>query len=160
MPQCASGRLPMMLTLGQAAKLTALNKTTLNRAIRGGRLSAQRRDDGSYLIDVSELERVYPIRSVSDASDAQDAPESVPGRVRRCAQPENQPSSDARIAALEAQVAALHASIERERHLLEDALQEARSQRDKWQAQAERLALAAPKIEPAQRGWWLFRRTA
>jgi hypothetical protein len=49
-----------------------------------------------------------------------------------------------------------------ERQLLEDALQEARAQRDKWQQRAELLALVAPKPpEPTQlHGWWPFRRSA
>ena len=51
-----------MLTLGAAAKLTGLNRTTVLRAIKSGRLSAARQDDGSYRIDPAELERVYTIR--------------------------------------------------------------------------------------------------
>jgi excisionase family DNA binding protein len=47
-----------MLSLGAAAKLTGLGKTTLARSIKAGRLSATRRDDGSYQIDPSELHRV------------------------------------------------------------------------------------------------------
>ena len=39
-----------MLTLGQAARLTGTSKTALTRAIKAGRLSATRRDDGSYEI--------------------------------------------------------------------------------------------------------------
>jgi excisionase family DNA binding protein len=45
----------MELTLGQAAKVTGLGKTTLTRAIKRGHLSATRREDGSYAIDPSEL---------------------------------------------------------------------------------------------------------
>jgi hypothetical protein len=49
-----------------------------------------------------------------------------------------------------------------ERQLLEDALQETRAQRDKWQQQAELWPLVAPKPpEPTQlHGWWPFRRSA
>jgi hypothetical protein len=49
-----------MLTLGQAARLTCLGKTTLARAVKAGRLSATRTDLGSYQIDPAELHRVYP----------------------------------------------------------------------------------------------------
>jgi len=56
-----------MLTLGAAAKLTGLNRTTVLRAIKSGRLSAARQDDGSYRIDPAELERVYTIRHLPDA---------------------------------------------------------------------------------------------
>ena len=43
------------VTLGQAARLTGLGKTTITRAIKAGKLSASRREDGSYEIDPSEL---------------------------------------------------------------------------------------------------------
>ena len=46
-----------MVTLGQASKLTGLGKFTLTRAIKSGRLSASRNEDGSYSIDPSELSR-------------------------------------------------------------------------------------------------------
>ena len=48
-----------MLTLGQAAKEVGRSKTALTNAIRSGRLSASRLEDGSYSIDPSELFRVY-----------------------------------------------------------------------------------------------------
>jgi hypothetical protein len=51
----------MELTLGQAAKVAGLGKTTLTRAIKRGHLSATRREDGSYAIDPSELSRVYKV---------------------------------------------------------------------------------------------------
>jgi excisionase family DNA binding protein len=49
-----------ILSLGQAARLTGLGKTTITRAIKSGRLSASRKEDGSYEIDAAELARVYP----------------------------------------------------------------------------------------------------
>ena len=48
-----------MLTLGQAAKEVGRSKTALTNAIRSGRLSATRLNDGSYSIAPSELFRVY-----------------------------------------------------------------------------------------------------
>ena len=51
----------MIMTLGQAARLTGRGKTTLTRAIKAGRLSATRSEDGSYAIDPSELARVYDV---------------------------------------------------------------------------------------------------
>lgn len=49
----------MQLTLQQAATVTGKAKSTIQRAIKSGKLSAIRKDDGSYSIDVSELSRVY-----------------------------------------------------------------------------------------------------
>src|SRR6476646_3726218 len=48
---------PMLLTLGQAAKHLGVSKPTLSKAISTGKLSAQRREDGSFAIDPAELER-------------------------------------------------------------------------------------------------------
>ena len=48
------------LSLGQAARLTGLGKTTLARAIRAGRLSATRTETGGYSIEPCELARVFP----------------------------------------------------------------------------------------------------
>ena len=50
----------MGYSLGQAARAAGKSKTTINRAIKSGRLSASRRDDGSYEIDPAELGRAYP----------------------------------------------------------------------------------------------------
>jgi hypothetical protein len=51
---------PYMFTLGQAAKETGLSKTAISRAVKSGRLSATRSDQGEYQIDPAELFRVYP----------------------------------------------------------------------------------------------------
>jgi hypothetical protein len=56
------------VTLGQASKMTKLSKTTLNRHIKSGRLSAVRNDDGSYSLDTSELARCYTITPVTVAN--------------------------------------------------------------------------------------------
>ena len=51
-----------MLTLGQAARIAGVGKTTLTRAIKSGRMSATKREDGVYQIDPAELSRVYDVR--------------------------------------------------------------------------------------------------
>jgi chromosome segregation ATPase len=57
-----------MLTLGQAAKESNVSKSTLSRAIKEGRMSATRREDGGYMIDPAELFRAYPKKqSATDA---------------------------------------------------------------------------------------------
>jgi hypothetical protein len=56
----------MTYTLGEAAKATGNSKTTIHRAIKSGRVSATRKDDGSYEIDPAELHRVYPPKSSSN----------------------------------------------------------------------------------------------
>jgi excisionase family DNA binding protein len=50
----------MGYSLGEAAKELGVSKPTVQRAIKTGRLSATRRDDGSYDIDPAELRRAFP----------------------------------------------------------------------------------------------------
>ncbi len=50
----------MKYTLGTAAKATGKSKATIHRAVKSGKLSAFRCDNGSYEIEPAELHRVYP----------------------------------------------------------------------------------------------------
>ncbi len=50
----------MTYTLGEAAKATGLTKPTLSKAIKSGKISAVKNDNGSYTIDPAELHRVFP----------------------------------------------------------------------------------------------------
>lgn len=50
----------MQLSLSAAAKEVDRSKSTLSRAIKDGRMSATRCEDGSYRIDPAELYRVFP----------------------------------------------------------------------------------------------------
>lgn len=50
-----------MFSLQQAARAAGKSKPTLLRAIKAGKLSVGRRDDGSYSIDPAELARAYPL---------------------------------------------------------------------------------------------------
>lgn len=50
---------PVALSPNDAAKQVGKSKTTILRAIRSGKLSANKNEDGSYSIDPSELARVY-----------------------------------------------------------------------------------------------------
>jgi hypothetical protein len=59
-----------MLTLVEAARKTGL--ITLARAIKSGRLSVNRKEDGSYEIDQVELARLCPLA-------ASRAPGAAPG---------------------------------------------------------------------------------
>jgi excisionase family DNA binding protein len=51
----------MAYTLGDAARATGKSKPTIAKAIKAGRISATKTEDGSYQIDPSELHRVYPM---------------------------------------------------------------------------------------------------
>jgi len=49
----------MMLSLSDAARETRVSKSTIYRAVKSGKLSAKRNDDGEYEIDPAELFRVF-----------------------------------------------------------------------------------------------------
>ncbi len=135
-----------MLTLGAAAKMTGLGKTTLTRAIRAGRLSATRREDGRYEIDPAELNRVYSITTETIDTVV------LPRPVVHHATPERDPETLARLAALEAEIRGLR-----------DLLSEVRESRDGLRETVTRLLVALPApppkpdledVAPTQRPWW------
>ena len=59
----------MAYSLGEAAKAVRLSKATLSRAIKTGKLSAEKQLNGSFKIEVSELHRVYPPISATVSDD-------------------------------------------------------------------------------------------
>jgi excisionase family DNA binding protein len=128
------------LSLREAAQLAKTSKSTILRAIQSGRLSATRTDDGGYSIDPAELCRVYPPRpDAPEPSADQGAGQGATGSAAEAA-------TELRIrnAQLEAGFNALKAILEAEKKHLE----EIREDRDRWAAQAERLALPAPDSTP------------
>lgn len=50
----------MAYSLSEAAKATGKNKTTIQRAIKNGKISATKGESGAYNISPSELHRVFP----------------------------------------------------------------------------------------------------
>lgn len=61
----------MTYTLTQAAEATGKSKSTIFRAIQGGKLSATRDElTQGWLIEPSELHRLYPAVASDDANDA------------------------------------------------------------------------------------------
>ena len=50
----------MALTLAQAAKATGLNRSTILRAIKSGRISGTRDDMGAWTVEPVELHRIFP----------------------------------------------------------------------------------------------------
>jgi len=141
------------LSLREAAQQAGTSKSTILRAIQSGRLSAKRTDDGGYDIDPSELFRVYPVKGATDGpqrsvdrSLGQDATITATADT-------SSGTSELRIrnATLEAELSALKTLIEAEKRRAE----ELREDRDRWHAQAERLALPAPITPSAPPRFWL-----
>ena len=124
------------LSLREAAQQARTSKSTILRAIQSGRLSATRTDDGGYSIDPAELCRVYPPRA--DAPDQ--SADQTAGQGAAVAATDASTELRIRNAQLEAGFNALKAILEAEKKHLD----EVREDRDRWAAQAERLALPAP----------------
>jgi len=61
-------------TLGQAAKATGKQKSTILEAIRNGRISAVKNDIGHYQIEPAELHRVYPPTPTTVANEHGETP--------------------------------------------------------------------------------------
>ncbi len=120
----------MELSLGAAAKMAGMNKTTLSRHIKAGRVSARRADDGSYAIDASEFARAYGLRLDETGS-----------QVDQCiaTRPLGDPSAtssalgDALMAELRAQLAQAH-----------DTVADLRSRLDASEARLDRVLLSLP----------------
>lgn len=120
----------MSYTLGSAAKATGKSKTTIQRAIANGRISAEKDDIGRYVIEASELHRAFPL--VSHATVARPSQSDT-----------TRPLGET---PLQVKIEALEAMLDRER----EAFSEMRSDRDAWKQQATAL-LGAPE---KKRQWW------
>jgi len=58
------------LTTSQAADLAGVSRQSIGKAIRRGRLSAERTPDGTWMVEPCELQRVYPgFRHNGDGAD-------------------------------------------------------------------------------------------
>jgi hypothetical protein len=107
----------MELTLSAAAQATGRGKSTLLRAVKSGKLSARRTDDGTFMVDASELARVFTMERVERSSGAPWSASDAPGIVTEPAEPPG-----ARVASLEAEVALLREMLSRERATAEAQL--------------------------------------
>jgi excisionase family DNA binding protein len=126
----------MSYTLGTAARATGVSKSTIYRAIKSGRMSANRSDTGDYAIDPAELHRVFPpLNSDTDSSSA--------GAKRGSTVSEGGELA-LKAARLEAEIAASALVSE----LLRRQLDETRQDRDHWRGQAQRLVAPLPPPAP------------
>ena len=119
----------MKLSANEAAKRTGKSIPTITRAIKSGKISAERSDAGGYLIDPSELFRVFPPITKSNT----ETPKMLDSETPLVTPPET-------------------LLLQEKISLLEAALADAKAERDEWRDQAKRLAMAlpAPVPEPAR----------
>src|SRR3954465_1444260 len=142
----------MPYTLTQASKACGKSKATLLRAIRSGRLSAARDEvAGSWLIEESELHRVFPPgTTIPGTIGGNDAPRT----------PDRTAELEARIAEMQEAarlrddtIADLRRRLDTATGQLGEALQQVRLLTD----QRAPPPLLAPSEPPPRRRWWRWR---
>lgn len=124
----------MKLSASQAAKKTGKSVPTITRAIKSGKISAEKTKSGGYQIEASELFRVF--NAVTEEPNVKGNSLGI----------ETPPERGAFTPDLEEKVRALEA-----------ALADAKAERDEWRDQAKRLALALPSpssTEAEKLSWW------
>lgn len=149
-----------MLSPNDAAKRVGKSKTTILRAIKNGKLSATRDDNGNHQIDPSELARVYGGGAVAPVH----APEHVPVRTGADA-----PGGAVEIDVLKARLEATQKTVEdRDRELAhrDSTITDLRhrldkSEQERSEAQTKLTALLTDQrpqeVEERSSGprWWL-----
>jgi hypothetical protein len=123
----------MSYSLSNAAAACGIYKSTVLRSIKAGRLTATKDALGQWRIEPAELHRVYPPA---------------------------QRNADERTATHHGAAEALRAALAEQRAAdLKEMLDDVRAQRDKWQQQAERLALTdarSRQLTPRELRWTLI----
>lgn len=143
----------MKYSLSEAAKATGKNKTTIQRAIKSGKISASKGNGGSYEIDPSELHRVFPptvaqrdaqYMQSNDTQQAKFAPES--SRIDRVVELEK-----------ELAVARERANgLEAQKDQMADTINDLRKRLDSSETRV--TALLADN-SPKRSSWWPWKRS-
>lgn len=112
----------------RAAELTGKSKSTIQRAMMGGKLSYEVDNAGRRVIDVSELERVFGLGKTAAVS----APAAVEQELEKATQMIEMERMKMRIKMLEEQLYSATQTID-----------DLKIQRDKWQKQADQVLLTS-----------------
>jgi excisionase family DNA binding protein len=153
----------MAIGLSEAAMATGVNRSTIYRAWKAGRLSATRIDGGQIVVEPAELFRVFP-----PIASQQSAPEAAPYGATESSGHNNALHDNA----LEREVQRLHDALAAMREDRDAAREDrdawrdlARKEGDERRELAQRLVLAAPVAarEQPRRSWlryWFHWRAA
>lgn len=117
----------MSYSLSDAAQATGKNRTTIQRAIKSGKISASKNENGAYEIEPSELHRIFPAIAQRSAQHKNETVSNTPQQ------------SDATSETLYIRLEMLEKERERERAQLEETIADLREDRDKWRQQATAL---------------------
>jgi excisionase family DNA binding protein len=117
----------MKLSANEAAKRTGKSVPTITRAIKSGKISAEKTGKGGYLIEPSELFRAFP--AITEPN--YETPPMLDSETHK-RYPHETLSLQEKVSSLEV------------------ALADAKAERDEWRDQAKRLAMALPAPEAAE----------
>ena len=143
----------MKYSLADAAKATGKNKTTIQRAIKSGKISGVKGASGAYEIDPAELHRVFPPTTAQ--RDAQQAASNDTQRPTVAWET----SRLERIAELERELAVAQSrsiSLEEQRQQMNETIEDLRGRLDRSEERVTALLVAPPQ---KRRGWWPWRRS-
>ena len=116
----------MAYTLGEAAKAVGKSKGTISKAVKAGKISATKLENGSFSIEAAELHRVY-------------APVSATVQNEQVATDGNSEKSN--------ELIELRVKLE----AAEKRITDVESDKAEWREQARVLALSPPKND--KKGW-------
>jgi hypothetical protein len=134
----------MPYSLAEAAAACGINRSTILRAIKAGKISAERNVHGQWQIAPAELHRVYPPAEVRTEGTSN----KLPYRAHVSE------------AALAAEVKVLRDMLEH----LKAQVSNAQGERDHWRAEADNWRNQAQAVRQladataARRSWWRLRR--
>ncbi|WP_010336758.1 DNA-binding protein [Sphingobium yanoikuyae] len=137
----------MAYTLGEAAKVTGISKASISRAINSGRISALKKDDGSFAIEPVELHRVYPPKASEPVTATPH--ETIRNTENDTCNTQNSSVLQARLEAALEQLRDRDRTVEDLRHRLD------RSDEERREAQARVIGLlAGPEPTETKRGFF------
>jgi transposase len=120
-------RYSMELSASKAAKKVGKSVPTITRAIKKGKLAAKPRDGGGWVIDASELFRVWPAISKD---------------------------TDATLPILQNETHIETSALELEVELLREMLEDTKADRDSWKEQAQKVTALIEDQSVRKKGLW------
>jgi hypothetical protein len=130
-------------SLKQAADAVGRGKPAILKAIKNGRISAQKDENGQWQIDPAELHRVYPVPTAGNGSDTTTGERQETPKETRDIRGEASVLRE-RLAEKDATIADLRAERDRLLGIVETQAQ-----------QVKQLTDQRPGPQPAERrGWW------
>lgn len=143
----------MKYSLSEAAKATGKNKTTIQRAIKNGKISASKGDRGSYEIDPSELHRVFPTAAAQHKAQHPQSNDTQRGEIT------HDSNHLARVLELEKELAVAREKangLEAQKDQMSDTINDLRKRLDSSEGRV--TALLADN-RPKRSSWWPWSRS-